>query len=222
MTEQKLNTYCDPGIAVKKWIDKHVASSALCAPSNLYATASFTYKILSEGISGCLVECGVYKGAHPITMSYICQVTGVTREIWLFDSFEGITERGEEDDSPRIAHLRRGDFKCTIEEVRKNLVKCSIDVKAIRFVKGWFHETVPLTQVSAIALLRLDADLYESTKICMQHLYNKVVTGGFVVVDDWNYSGVQKAVRDVAGKIPQLQKVPGTECYFWRKERIIR
>ncbi len=222
MNEQELKAYCDPGMVTKRWIDKHVAGSALCAPSNLYATAAFTHKILSEGITGCLVECGVYMGAHPAAMSYVCQTVGKSRKIWLFDSFEGIAERGEEDDTPRIAHLKHGDFRCSIKKVRENLIEWGIDVKVMRFAEGWFHETVPLAQVGAIALLRLDADLYESTRICMQHLYNKVVAGGFVVVDDWNYRGVQKAVRDVVGEIPQLLKVPGTECHFWRKERVIR
>lgn len=72
--------------------------------------------------------------------------------------------------------------------------------------KGWFHETLPVADTGSIAILRLDGDWYDSTKICLDHLYDKVVLGGFVVIDDYGtYDGCKKAVDEF---LAQQEKPP--------------
>lgn len=228
MNEQELRTYCDPGPMARSWIDRHIAKSALGVPPTLYATAALTFRVLVENIPGCLVECGVYAGAHPGIMDYACRFVGKSREIWLFDSFEGIPKAGPEDGDACAALVGRGDGKqivtsgisfCTLRGAQGNLRKWGSNIEKLRFVKGWFQETIPTSKTGPIAVLRLDADLYDSTKVCMQHLYDRVVHGGFVIVDDWGFAGVQKAIREVIGEPPQLIQIPGSECHFWRKGR---
>ena len=64
---------------------------------------------------------------------------------------------------------------------------------------GWFHETVASMMQTPIAVLRLDGDLYESTKVCLEHLLPLVSPGGWVIIDDFDLSGARKAVLEIAG-----------------------
>jgi len=228
MNEQELRAYCDPGRMAKKWIDKYIAASALGVPPTLYATAAFTFKVLTEDIPGCLLECGACAAPHPGIMDYACRFVGKHREVWLLDSFEGIPMAGPEDCDSCAALVGRrlgskivtsGISFCTLRGAQGNMARWGSDVDKLHFVKGWFEETVPTLKTGPIAILRLDADLYDSTKVCMKYLYEKVVDGGFVIIDDWGFSGVQKAIREIIGEPPQLIKIPGTECWFWRKGR---
>lgn len=67
---------------------------------------------------------------------------------------------------------------------------------------GWFQDTVPGANIDQIALLRLDGDLYESTLVCLQHLYPRVVSGGWVIVDDYGLPGCREAVNQFLGSEP--------------------
>ena len=219
MSGQALHQYCDPGADIRRWIDKHIGSRALSSPLSLCATAAFTLKILAEGIPGCLVECGVFTGAHPAVMAHACDLAGEVRDVWLFDSFAGLPETGPEDHNPGTPPFEHGGFKCTLGGVLKNLAEWKIDAGALHFVEGWFSETIPSSRTGPIALLRIDADLHASTEVCAQHLYDRVVPNGFVIVDDWNYDGVREAVDAVVGAPHQLHKIPGgRHSYFWRKD----
>lgn len=214
------------------WIDKFVAPSALGNKPTLYATAALTLHILRKKVPGCLVECGVFAGAHPAIMAYICRFTGQVRTVYLCDSFEGIPKAGPKDHD--IARLvGRVDANpdgsvpivssqisaCPIENVRQNMVnKWGADPVTLRWVKGWFQDRIPKTNTGPIAMLRLDADLYESTKVCMEHLFPKVSVGGFVVVDDWPQQGVQDAISEVLKRKPNVVTIPQKNIgpVFWQ------
>jgi len=96
-----------------------------------------------------------------------------------------------------------------------------VDV-AVHFHKGWFKETIPQQKekIGKIALLRLDGDWYESTQICLEQLYDNVVSGGFVVLDDYGYwDGCRKAVDEFFAQRnihPQLQKIDMFGYYFMK------
>ena len=62
---------------------------------------------------------------------------------------------------------------------------------------GWFEDTVPSADIERIAILRLDGDLYRSTRVCMDHLYPKLSLGGWCIVDDFKLDGCRKAVLEV-------------------------
>jgi len=72
-----------------------------------------------------------------------------------------------------------------------------IDPEILVYHPGWFADTIPTAEIGEIALLRLDGDLYESTRICVEHLYPKLSVGGWVIVDDWNLDGARKAVQEL-------------------------
>ncbi|KKL50685.1 hypothetical protein LCGC14_2303040, partial [marine sediment metagenome] len=219
----------------KNWVETQVFKGGLTALPTLCATAAITSKILEQGVEGCLVECGVFKGSHPAVMQYICRFMGKRRLVYLFDSFEGIPKAGPNDCegiAPLVGRVDGDQIEpsgvsiCSLNEVSGYMRKWGADPTMLRFVKGWFHQTLPTTDIGPIALLRLDADLYESTKTCMTYLYPRVVDGGYVIVDDWRLDGVKKAVCDALGGEPQnYHEIPdgvgdsGQRPIFWKVKR---
>lgn len=114
------------------------------------------------------------------------------RKIHLFDSFEGIPDAGPHDD-PRLSR----QSKCTLEQCFGYMTKTwKIEAERLVFHPGWFEDTIPDAQIERIAILRLDGDLYESTKTALEGLFPAVVDGGYCIVDDYALSGCGMAVRE--------------------------
>jgi O-methyltransferase len=72
-----------------------------------------------------------------------------------------------------------------LDEVKANFARYGLLDDQVRFLPGWFRDTLPAAPIRELAILRLDGDLYESTAIALEHLYPKVVCGGYVIVDDY-------------------------------------
>lgn len=158
---------------------------------------------------GVYVECGVAAGAQIIAMA----AGAPNKTIYAFDSFEGIPFPSNRDNQmPGIRMLEPWEQKVLPEPGKALLettgatsvsiidfwahIKASgVNKQHIFDVKGWFEESVQHFQ-EEIAILRLDADLYNSTYVCLKHLYPKVIEGGIVIVDDWALPGCKSAVCD--------------------------
>lgn len=184
----------------------------------LYSQVVFCEK---NRIAGSFVECGTWKGGATGLMALGNLKHGLTkRHIHLFDSFEGIPEPDESIDGEEAIrqvrnigggtkgrlipvkgfYERYADGTGTLE-INKYLLEKIIgyDAGFIHYNKGWFQDILPrvYSEIGDIAILRLDADWYASTRICLEYLYNKVVKGGFVIIDDYGYyEGCKKAVDD--------------------------
>lgn len=109
-----------------------------------------------------------------------------TRSVWLFDSFQGVPkpswEQDEEDRHWQYDHI----FAVSEDEVSKNFRMFDLMDARVQFRKGLFSETVPnAADLCKIAVLRLDGDMYESTRICLDQFYPRVSPGGFVLIDDY-------------------------------------
>ena len=176
-----------------------------------YALFQAAEYITRRGISGDLVECGVWKGGSAMIMAMSMRHFGDgSRRFHLFDTFEGMTRPGAFDRSAASANLvgdrweanRREDggndwARATLDEVMANLALTGC--AATQFVAhvGDVADTLPSVSLPSIALLRLDTDFYESTKLELMHLYPKVMSGGFVIVDDYgHFLGARKAVDE--------------------------
>lgn len=158
-------------------------------------------------LDGDFVECGVAAGSQVAAMYRACP----TKKIWLFDSFEGIPLASKYDTTqPGIGVISHdvngyllttsGITAVTIEQVKQHFAEWNIDDINFNYVKGWFEETVPINEVGKISLLRLDGDLYNSTKVCLEHLYPKLVKGGWLIVDDYGLDGCRIAVDEYFDK----------------------
>lgn len=205
-------------MTTKEWLDD-VAQSALCSRATLQATYDAACSVIRNGVPGDLVECGVWAGANSAAMARAIQdqyCTGqgsslgwfTPRKVHLFDSFEGIPQAGEHDTEYLEAGHAAGLSACSIETTQQQMKAWGIPDELLVYHKGWFSETVPRARICnglsdlkqrRIALLRLDGDLYESTKVCLEHLYPLVSPGGIVIVDDWVLSGCRKACQDYFG-----------------------
>lgn len=188
----------------------HIGRRALSTAHTLRATCDLAKQCIMQGIPGDFVECGVFQGVQCAAMAKACMELGVRdRKVHLFDSFAGIPQAGPEDKEYLAAGHKAGLSSASIEDVIGNMEEWRVDPSLLVYHHGWFEETVPLAvaptepgavqRIKSIALLRLDGDLYKSTKVCMEHLYPLLSPGGWCIADDYHLSGCRKAITEKIG-----------------------
>lgn len=200
----------------------------------LEATYQVAKKMNQEGIKGDFVELGVARGGCSALMAGVAfdKNIDVDRKMWLFDSFEGLPEPtqddfldGQEDQTTgeHVANLQKGDCLGPLDEV-KNLIinQFKFPQEKVNFIKGWFEDTVTKhgKDVGDIAILRIDADWYDSTKVCLDNLFDQVVPGGGIIIDDYGTChGCKKAVDEFIEHraLPVQLNFDGRGgCYFFK------
>ena len=157
-------------------------------------------------LEGDIVECGVGRGNTFHFWAILCHDSTKLRRLWGFDSFEGIPEPTLEDVSPR--NLKKGEIgRGTLKGVLAMLVHSGLSPGWVRsrvtLVRGFFDESLSKYTGEQIALLHIDVDLYESYKIVLEMLYDKVVPGGIIMFDEYmgtieheHFPGAKKAVDE--------------------------
>ena len=167
--------------------------------------------ICNYNIYGSIVECGVWRGGMIMLGMKFLLRRGISNfDFYLYDTFEGMTTPTDSDID--VAGKSASDRLISdqtvkqeshvwaiapIEQVRKNLESTGYPANRIKFVQGKVEQTIPDTLPENISILRLDTDWYESTKHELEHLYDRVVSGGVVIIDDYGYwSGAKKAVDE--------------------------
>lgn len=159
--------------------------------------------VVADGVPGDLVETGAWRGGASIFMRGALaayQETG--RTVWVADSFAGLPEpdgdRYPADVGDR--HHAVAFLAVPLETVRANFAKYDLLDDQVRFLPGWFKDTLPSAPIGAIAVLRLDGDMYESTWDALTALEPKMSSGGFVIVDDYHaVAGCKQAVDEYRG-----------------------
>jgi hypothetical protein len=151
---------------------------------------------VKSGVPGDVVECGTARGGSAALMGLTLKRLGANRTLWVFDTFEGLPPPTEADPDFQIARRYTGKCRGEIEEVSALFDRLGILPEA-RLVKGLFEETLPRTDTGLVAVLHLDGDWYESVKVCLDHLYDKVSPGGVIQIDDYgHWEGARKAVDE--------------------------
>jgi O-methyltransferase len=186
---------------------------AYSSRDTLYFTLSMAVRYKDS--PGVYCECGVAAGAQVIAMAY----GAPNKIIYAFDSFQGIPLPSNRDDQmPGIMKLTETEMKMlpdpgkqvlessgatsvSKEEFIKHLVYSGVKYDNIQIVRGWFEDTlVGYTDdhhhLCEISILRLDGDLYNSTWVCLEHLFPKVIKGGIVILDDFELKGCREAAED--------------------------
>jgi O-methyltransferase len=171
--------------------------------------------------SGSFVECGVYNGGSAAIMAAVAK-QNINRNVWLFDSWEGFPEPDERDFAYNLEQAEKGGNSGSEERVRKLLFsRLQLDSARVHLVKGWFADTLPRTETGKIALLHLDCDLYESVKRCLEQLYDDVIKGGCIVIDDYGYwKGCKEAVDGFIERRNlkvELLQVDHQAVYFYKE-----
>ena len=144
--------------------------------------------VLAQDVPGDLIETGVWRGGATIFMRGILKAYGDgERVVWVADSFRGLPHPGTsgrpEDEGDSF--WRNPHLAVSVDEVRENFLRYDLLDKRVRFLQGWFEETLPTAPIEGLALLRLDGDMYSSTMVALESLYPKVSVGGYVLVDDY-------------------------------------
>jgi lipopolysaccharide biosynthesis glycosyltransferase len=174
------------------------------------------------------IECGVAKGGCLALMSY---TAGNNNKIYGFDSFEGMPDITEKDIGDYNKSNIYGGFGSVgdnlsggIENVYNTFKILNIDMKNTTLIKGFFKDTLNIQEnidsIENIGVLRLDGDWYESTRICLEKLYDKVVVGGIIIIDDYgHWIGAKRATDEFRAKHNILAPLIQTDYteYYWIK-----
>ncbi len=177
-------------------LHRQVSDFSMMSFARLRGIHSGVCEIIDKGIPGDLVECGTARGGCAALMGLTCKERKAPRNLWIFDTFEGLPPPTEGDPDYELAKSREGTCRGEYDEVRGLLERLGV-LEGAKLVKGLFQDTVPVSEVGTIALLHLDGDWYDSTKVCLDHLYDKVSPGGVIQVDDYgHWAGARKALHE--------------------------
>ena len=179
--------------------------------------------VLEGGVPGDLVEAGVWRGGATIFMRAILKAHDVAdRRVWVADSFEGLPPPDAASypaDSGDRHHTVR-ELRVSLAEVQRNFAKYDLLDEHVRFLKGWFRDSLPAAPIGALAVIRLDADMYGSTIEALTYLYPKLSRGGYVIVDDYGaVPACRRAVDDYRARHSireEMRAIDWTGVY-WRR-----
>jgi hypothetical protein len=179
--------------------------------------------LVNENVPGDLIEAGVWRGGASIMMRAVLEAYGVTdRRVWLADSFRGLPAPNP-DRYPldEIMHFETfSGLAVSVDAVQENFRRFGLLDESVRFVEGWFSDTLAHVEAERFALIRLDGDLYESTTNALNALYPKLSPGGFVVVDDYGaFEACRGAVHDYRDRHSIGDKISTIDWtgVYWRK-----
>ncbi len=180
--------------------------------------------VLLDDVPGDLIETGVWRGGASILMRGILKIRAdADRIVWVADSFAGLpapdASRYPMDaslDLSNVSHLA-----VSLEDVKENFSRYGLLDERVRFLEGWFRDTLPIAPIDRLAVMRLDGDLYESTMEALAALYPHLSIGGYVIIDD--YSVLQQSRQAVADYrdrhgISEPLRFPDAVSGYWRRE----
>jgi hypothetical protein len=211
-----------------------IAAQAVCQPFTMtsierrYALWQAIHHVVQQRVEGAFVECGVWRGGSTMMAAIALRLLGADdRELWLYDTFEGMSEPTEHDVEAATGMLagqhpdiinRRIESNvfayAELDDVRFNVARTGYPDDRIRYVQGKVEDTLPTYAPTRIAVLRLDTDWYASTRHELEHLWDRLVAGGVLIIDDYgHWAGARKAVDEFfAGRddAPLLSRIDYT------------
>ncbi len=193
-----------------------VKDNTMTSPERIYSLIEAVRYIEKNRIPGAIVECGVWKGGSMMAVAEtLKQSKNTDRELFLYDTFDGMSEPTEFDKTysgdTAETLLNKNSNKeknltwaySALETVQKNMRSTGYPTERIKYIKGKVESTIPQTIPQNIALLRLDTDWYESTKHELLHLFPLLEKGGVLILDDYgHWEGAKKAVDEFLAAYP--------------------
>lgn len=180
--------------------------------------------VFADGIPGGFMEAGVCLGGAAVFLRGLQVAFGQPeRRLWAADSFRGLPaseaeadlESGRDFSEPAAPLMAFG-----LDGVRDHFLRYGLLDGGVSFLPGWFAETLPGAPVGPLAILRIDADIYASTREALVHLYDGVSPGGFVIVDDYGgHPPCRRAVDEFRAERGILDPVRFADrsIVYWRK-----
>lgn len=178
-----------------------VRSYTMTTPERIFAICEAVRYVAAHAIPGAIVECGVWRGGSMMAVARTLLEQGdVTRDLWLYDTFEGMVEPAACDvrfDGVTAADVlaREGERDeesvfwayTSLDKVRTAVASVGYPTDRIHFVPGRVEDTIPGTIPERIAILRLDTDWYESTSHELVHLFPRLGPHGVLILDDYGF-----------------------------------
>lgn len=183
--------------------------------------------VIRRAVPGDLIEAGVWRGGATIFMRGVLKAYGDTqRTVWVADSFEGLPPPDAHrypldasDDHHQLADV----LGVSLEAVQENFRRYGLLDDQVRFLPGWFRDTLDSAPIDRLAVARLDGDMYESTIVALEALYPRLSVGGYLIVDDYlSHPACRAAVdeyRDANDIDELIHEIDWTGVY-WRRERV--
>src|SRR4051794_17883522 len=180
----------------------------MTSDTKLFSLIVATRHVVRHGIEGAIVECGVWRGGSMQVVAWtLLGMNAAGRDLYLFDTFEGMPPPEAQDvrfdGRPAEALLeetpRTGNVWAVagLDDVRAGMAETGYPAERVHCIAGRVEETLPEHAPDSIALLRLDTDWYGSTRHELDHLYDRVPSGGIIIFDDYDYwVGARKAVDE--------------------------
>jgi len=176
--------------------------------------------VLADGVPGDIMECGVWRGGACVFAKAVLMARDAGRTVWLADSFAGLPAPEMAEDNVDLSTAKYPMLAIGQQRVRALFECLDLLDDRVRFLPGWFDETLPSAPVGKLAVLRLDADYFASTMTALDALYDRVQPGGFVIIDDY---GVLEPARRATDKFrasrgiaDPVEDIDGAGI-FWRK-----
>ena len=208
--EEDFDKYVDEGFPI---LYKKYCNESMVAWQGMHDAFDAATYISKSNIDGDVVECGVWRGGvTALIKDVIYENEGAgNRKFWLFDTFEGMSApseldfKGNKNQDALEIHEKslRSDgtsnwCRGELDDVKNTISKTSSGLENVKFIKGMVENTLRSDDLpNRIALLRLDTDWYESTKVELEVLLPKLVTRGILIIDDYGaWSGARKAFND--------------------------
>lgn len=191
-------------------IIKLVQPYTMTSVERIYSLLQTVEYVTKNNIPGSFVECGVWKGGSVIALTKKLLSLNITdRNLYLFDTFEGMTKPGDIDKLPsgRMALEKFNKFSinesssnwcnASLTEVKEAVLNIGYEKTMIHFIKGKVEDTIPKYAPERISILRLDTDWYESTKHELEHLFPRLSDKGILIIDDYSHwLGAKKATDE--------------------------
>ena len=202
----------------EKYISALIRRNTMLTPARIESLKRLAHRIDEESIPGDVVECGVYKGGSAALVVRVASRSRFQRHAWLFDAFQGMPPATSAD-GPEAANWV-GGLRSSPVRVSRLLRRVGVDMARVHIVPGLFQNTFPTVHIQQIALLNIDADWYESVKLCLETFYDAVAPCGFVSLDDYGaWPGCRRAVDEFferRGLSHELVRVDH-ETYWFQK-----
>ena len=178
-------------------------------------------RVIRNDIPGDIIETGVWRGGASILARAVLKAHNVTdRRIIVADSFQGLPPPNVDiwpADRESDLHIYP-ELAISLEQVQANFQSFGLLDEQVVFLKGWFRDTMPLVPSNCLSIIRLDGDMYESTIDPLNHLYDRLSPGGWVIVDDYHMiPACKQAVHDffdARGIHPSLRPIDLCGVFF--------
>lgn len=196
-------------------IIRDVRQFTMTSDERICALVEAVRYVIAKNVPGAFAECGVWRGGSVLAIILTLQKLDIDdRDIYLYDTFEGMTPPTEKDTSDFSAPAKEiwdenisqgkapfgpafAEKYFNFSDVKNTILGSGYPAERVHFIKGPVEQTIPSSVAEKIALLRLDTDWYESTKHELVHLYPRIPIGGVLIIDDYgHWNGCRQAVDE--------------------------